>query len=113
MRDSISAQLHERTAAKIVDERHSPFPRVRRQGLNTDFVGEALDQVIRRMHFENEAGSRGERLDIVAQMGPVRRADLMQLGPGATHDLRQPEGAANFDELTARDDGFASFRQRI
>ena len=46
-------------------------------------------------------------------MGPVGRADFDQLDPGAAHDLRHAEGAADFDQFAARDDRFASLGQGV
>jgi hypothetical protein len=53
------------------------------------------------MDLQHHAGLRPHRLGVV-RGGAVGGADLDQLGAGATHDLRHPEGAADLDQLAAR-----------
>ena len=55
---------------------------------------------------------RARRLGVVGQAGAVRGADLDQARAGLGDDLRDPEAAADLDELAARDDELAPARER-
>ena len=50
----------------------------------------------------------GERRLEVLDAGPVRRPDLDQLRPGPPDDLRDPDAAADLDQLPAADDDAAA-----
>ena len=53
------------------------------------------------------------RRDIVLEMGAVGGADLDQPGAGAGHDVGHAEGAADLDQLAARDDRLAPLGQGV
>ncbi len=54
-----------------------------------------------------------DRADIVLAVRAVGGADLDQPGAGARHDVRHAEGAADLDQLAARDDRLAALGQRV
>ena len=59
----------------------------------------------------NDRGPVGDRRTVVRGSRLVRRPDLPQHGARLRHHVGNPEAAADLDELPARDDHFASFRQ--
>ena len=65
------------------------------------------------MHLHDQRGCRIDSASIVLEMRPVGGADLDQPRSRPRHDLRHPEGAADLDQLTARNDGCAVRGQRI
>ena len=67
-----------------MDQRHPALARQRRKLARGDLRGEALDAVVRRVHLEDQARSRGPiAADIVLRMRAVGGADLDELGAGA------------------------------
>ena len=73
-----------------------------------DLGGEALHHVIRGVDLHQQAGFGADRLGIILEMRAVGRADLAQGRTGPRHDVRHAEGAADLDQLAARDDGLAT-----
>ena len=74
---------------------------------------EAFDAVVAGVRLEQQRGTRANGFAVVARVGAVGGANLAQLAAGAGHDVRQTEGAADFDQLTARDHHLAAVRQRV
>ncbi len=85
----------------------------RSQRFHRDLRYKPLNTVVRRMDLQHHAGLRSHGLGVVLKMRAVRGADLDQLGAGAAHDLRHPEGAADLDQLAARHDCFATLGKRV
>ena len=65
------------------------------------------------MDLHDRRGVRADRRGVVLEMRAVGGADLDQAAAGAGHDVGNAEGAANLDQLAARDDHLAPVRQRI
>ncbi len=63
------------------------------------------------LHDRRGIGANGG--GIVLEMRAVGGADLDQPAAGASHDVGNAEGAANLDQLAARDDDLAASRQRV
>ena len=68
---------------------------------------------IRTMHPQQKAGVAIDGAFVIRQTSAVGRTDLPQDGVRLCHDLRNAEGAADFDQLSAGHDGFAAFGQGI
>ena len=64
------------------------------------------------MHAKQDGGAVADRALVVLEPRAVRRADLDEAGSGAREHLGNPEAVADLDELTARDDNVAPFRER-
>ena len=73
---------------------------------------EAHDAVVRGMDLEDRAGALGEGGAVVGDPRAVRRADLDELRAGRGHDVRDPELAADLDQLAARDEDLLALRER-
>ena len=69
------------------------------------------DVVVRRVDLEHEAGVGSDRVGVVAQVGPVGRADLADPRPGRLHELGQPESVADLDQLAPTDHDLLAGRQ--
>ncbi len=65
------------------------------------------------MNLEDDSGLRAERRAIIFGVGSIGGPDFDHLRAGPRHDIRHPEGAADFDQFTARHDGLAVLRQRV
>jgi hypothetical protein len=76
-------------------------------------VGEAVDGVVAGMHLHQHRRARPDVFREILEVGAVGGADLDQLRPGAAHDVRHAEGAADFDQLAARDDDLLLLRQGV
>ena len=64
------------------------------------------------MHAEQEGGSVADCALVVFEARAVRRADLDEAGPRAREHLGDAEAVADLDQLAARDDNVAPFRER-
>ena len=89
------------------------FARQRHQLGGRHRLGEALDGVVRRMDLHDRRGVGADRRGVVLEMRAVGRADLDQAAAGARHDVGNAEGAADLDQLAARDDDLAAGGQRV
>ena len=78
---------------------------------DTDLV-KPVHRVVRGMDLHDRRGVGADRGGIVLEMGAVGGADLDQPAAGAGHDVGDAEGAADLDELAARDDDLAAGGQR-
>ena len=113
MAEAIAGEIDQRAGAEIVDKRHPARLRDRSKLACSYFRGETLDAIVRRMHLEDEASLRSDCVRIVLRMRAVGGADLHKLGAGAGHDIRHAEGAADLDQLAARDNRLAAKRERV
>ena len=59
------------------------------------------------MHLEHAPGLGADGVGVVAQVGPVGRADLAQPRPGRGDEVGQAEAVADLDHLAARDHDLA------
>ena len=64
------------------------------------------------MHPHDECRHFPNRGLVIGQARFVGRANFAQARAARSHHIWQPIGAADFDELTARDDNFLIARQR-
>ncbi len=73
---------------------------------------EAFDEVVGRVHLQDERSVRADRPLIVREHGPVGRAHLTDPGSGGLQQVRQPESVADLDQLATADDDLAPGGQR-
>ena len=99
---TVRGEIDERSRPEIVDERHPSLARDRSERARGDLGGKTLDAVIRSVDLKDKSGFRPDSSRIILRMCPVGGADLDQLGPGARHDFRQAECAADLDQLATR-----------
>ena len=69
--------------------------------------------IVRGVNLEDERGLFAERRRIVLEVRAVGGSDLDQPRAGARHDVGHAEGAADLDQFAARDDRFATLRERV
>ncbi len=74
--------------------------------------GEAADRVVAAVDLHQRGAVLAQRRFVVFLMGAVGGAHLDQAGAGARHHIRDAEGAANLDQLAARDHHLLVARQR-
>ncbi len=60
------------------------------------------------MHLHQQRRAWADRTRIVGNVSPVCRPHLNQPRAGLTHDIRNTERAADFDQLAARDNNLAA-----
>ena len=87
----------------------------RRERVDLDALGEALDAVVRRVDFQDQGnvGVRiGRRSLVVGEPGAIRRADIDESSARLGHDLRNPEASADLHRLAARDHHVAASPER-
>ena len=113
VRQAVGGEVDQRAAAQVHCKRQAVPMRELRQLVLGDRRGEALDGVVAGVHLHQQRGLRPDRLLVVAQVSAVGGADLDQLHAGARHDVGHAEGAADLDQLAARDDDLAPLRQRV
>ena len=77
-----------------------------------DLAGEADDAVVARMHPQDGGGVWGNGVLIIFEVRAIGRADFDQSGLALGHHFRQPERAADLDELAPRDDDLLLRGQR-
>ena len=77
-----------------------------------DIAGKADDAVIAGMGPQNGSGVFGESLLVILEMGAIGRADFDETRAALGHHFRESKGAADLDELPARDDDFLRRGQR-
>ena len=65
------------------------------------------------MDLEQQRGLGSDRFGIIMQMGAVGGADLAQARAAFAHHVGDPEGAADLDQLAARNDHLAPLGQRV
>ncbi|RCM64869.1 hypothetical protein PA35_02622 [Pseudomonas aeruginosa] len=75
--------------------------------------GEALDAVVAGVHAHQQAAARADGGFVVPGVGAVGGAHLVQAHAGAGHDVGNAEGAADLDQLAARDDPFLARPQAV
>ena len=73
---------------------------------------EALDQVVGRVHLQDERRAGADRPLVVSEHGPVGGAHLADPGAGGLQQVRQPESVADLDQLAAADDDLPPGGQR-
>ena len=103
-------QVGERAAAEIVDE-HALVGRGEPGELGERRLrGEAHDAVVAGVHAQHRLGLLAPGALEVAQVGPVRRADLDESGAALAQDVGDAEAVADLDELAAGDEHVAAAR---
>ncbi len=78
-----------------------------------DLGGETDHAVVGGMDLEQERGVGADRAFIVGGMRAIGGADFAQARAAVLHQIGQPERAADFDQLAARDHDFAPGGERI
>ncbi|KAG0921382.1 hypothetical protein G6F32_015129 [Rhizopus arrhizus] len=66
-----------------------------------DLGGETRDRVVAGMHLHQQRGAGADGMGEIGRVGAVGGAYFQQARPGATHHIRNAEGAANLDQLAA------------
>ena len=64
------------------------------------------------MHLEQQRSLGTDRAFVIARMGAIGGADFAQTRAAARHHIGQSKRTADFDQLAARHDHFASFGDR-
>ena len=93
-------------AAEVFDEDDPLFPRQRGNVLRERRVHEAVHEEIAAVDFQDEGRLAGDDASIVLERGLVRRADFAQRRAARLEHVRDPESAADLNQLTAGDDDF-------
>ena len=104
--------VRQQSGAHVVQERHAALVGERGQILRARFGREADHAVVRRMHLQDRAGAFGGRGAVIADARAVRGADLDELGARGTHDVGDPELAADLDQLATGDEHLLALRER-
>ena len=65
------------------------------------------------MHAHQEASAVVDGSAVIVDTRAIGGTDFAQDGAGAGHDVGDAEAVADFDQLTARDDGFAAGRKFV
>ena len=99
-----AGERDERAAAQVVGHGDAVGAAERHEVLEGDLALESDDAVVRRVDAQEEAGLRADRALVVGEMRAVRGPDLAQDRARLRHDLRDPVGAADLDQLPAGDD---------
>ena len=113
LRQAVLAQVDERAAPKIFHHRNAVRLADRHKLGERHFGGKADDAVVAGVDLQEQRGLVGDRLLVIRRMRAVRRPDLLEHGAALGHDLRNPEGAADLNQLAARDDHFLAVRERV
>ncbi len=100
------------SAAEILHQRDLEPRAQLRQLRKCRPFGEALDAEIGRVDPEDQRCPFADGRRVVCRPRPVRRSHFAQDRAGLPHHIRDPEAAANFHELAARDDHFAAIGER-
>src|SRR5262249_21909862 len=106
-------QVEERTGAEALHPGKAPLGPELDELARRPRGGEADDAVVGRVDLEQERGVGGDRVGVVAQVSPVRRAYPAEPRATAEHDVGDPELTADLDQLAARDDDLATVPQRL
>ena len=107
---AISAEIDERAATQIFHDRDLVSSSDCNQLGQTHLGDKPDDFVVARVDFEEQGGFLADGLFIVLGMGPIGAADFFEDGTALRHDLRNPKGAPDLDQLAARDDNLLSRR---
>ena len=76
-------------------------------------LGESSDLEIRTVNPQQKFGVFIDCAFVVRNPGAIRGTDFAQNRAGLGHHIRNAERAANFDQLSAGDDDFASFGKSV
>jgi hypothetical protein len=110
--EKVTTSMPASIASRAVDHGQALFAGERHELGGRHRLGEAGHRVVRGMDLHDRRGVGADRGGIVLEMGPVGGADLDQSAVGPRHDVGDAEGAADLDELAARDDDLAAGGQR-
>ena len=105
-RQTILAQVNQRTTAQISHHRNPRFAANRRQSGLIDGRREALDAVIAGMDLHQQPGILIHGLTIIFRMGAVGGADFMQDTTRLAHHIGNTECTADLHQLAAREHHF-------
>ncbi len=103
----------ERSGADVVDHPQVLFARELRELNRPDVFREADDPKVARVHPHNRGRLWADGPLVVRQPRLVGRADLAEDRARYLEDLGEPEAAADFDELPARDDHLTPGREGL
>ncbi len=112
-RQAVAAQINQRAAAEVLHHRQVVFFADGDHLLEGNFGGEADDFVVAGVHFEQQRGAVADRVLVIRRMGAVGGADFSQYRAAFGHDFGYAKGAADFDQLAARDDDFLAFGEGV
>ncbi len=113
LRQAVLAQVDERAAPKIFHDRDGVRLSDRDEIGQADVGHKADDLVVAGVHLQQQPGLRGDRAFVVRGVRAVGGAHLFEDRAASGHDLRNPERAANLNQLAARHDHFLAARQRV
>jgi len=113
VRQPEGGQVDERAAPQILDARDTRALSERRE-IGRGHVGrEAFNAVVRGVAAQQQRRACRERALEISQVDLIGRPDLDEGRAAARQDVGQPEAAADLDELVARNDDFATLRERV
>jgi hypothetical protein len=98
--------------AEVVEQRQPVTARDGRELLEPRLLREADDAEVGLVHAQEQRRLGADRPFVVGGAGPVRRPDLDEPRARAGEHVRDPEAVADLDQLAARDDHLAAFRER-
>ena len=103
--DAELLQIHQAAAAQILDHRQTPAVTQLHQLRQGGSFAEAHDAVVAGVNLHKRPGLFGDGPVVVPQVGLVGGAHFLQLCAAGFHNIRHPEGAADFHQLpTGGDD---------
>ena len=111
VRQSPRLEIDQRARAQVLDHRQALLAGERHQLGGGHRLGEAAHGVVRGMDLHDRRGVGTDRGGVVLEMRAVGGADLDQPAAGLLHDVGDAEGAADLDQLAARDDDLAASGQ--
>ena len=100
-------------ASEVVHPGHAPLAGEGPEPGRVGGGGEPLHHVVAGMHGHHRPGPLADRAREVFEVGPIGGPDLDEAASGPAHDLREPERAADLDELAARDRNLAAEREGV
>ena len=111
-RRRLVGQVEQRAGAEVVEQRQRAARATAGELFERRLLGEADDAEVRLVHAEEQRGALVDRVLVVGGARAVRRPDLDEPRAGACEHVGDAEPVADLDQLAARDDHVASFRER-
>ena len=102
--NAVSGQVGQSPASQVVNHRQAAPPADFRQLLQGHILSKAHDLIIAGMHLEQRRCLVGNRPLIILGVGFIGGPHLRQSRVALLHNLRHPEGAADFHQLSPGDD---------
>ena len=111
--DAVGSEIGEAAGAEVLVNGDFGALAERSEFFERGALGEAGNAEIRGVDAKKEARAFVDGALVVADPRAIRRAYFVKDGATFGHDLGDAEAVADFDKLTARDDDFGGFRERV